>query len=543
MKPASKKAVKKAAKKASRKAVERVVDLAGEAKGAEEGEKPATGQSTRRTGGVAPNVRTSKNASDGFRGGAKIRPTNPDAKFLPYQTKWIRDQSRLKAMEKSRQVGISWADSYETVRTIAPADHMYDCWISSRDEGQAALYLQDCIGWAKFLQHGAKDLGEKVYEDENGKAFKSFEMEMMNKRRIHSLSSNPDAQAGKRGRRKLDEFALNPWQRKMYAIAYPGITWGGNLSMISTHRGNLTFFNELIREVKEKGNPKKMSLHTVTLQDALDQGFLFKLQQKLQESAPDDERIGMDEAEYFNMVRRECPDEETFLQEFMCVPADDKSAFLEWDLIAGAEYGAGEIWETILDDCVGDLYIGVDVGRRHDLTVIWVLEKIMGYWFTRRVIELKNTRFSKQEEILYPLIAHRKTKRCCIDSTGLGMQLAERAAEKFGKYRVEEISFTPAVKEELAYPVRAVMEERAIKIPLTKEIRSDLRGVKKETTAAGKIRFTADTGPEGHSDRFWALALAIHAGKTPSGIVLPPVRTKVWTPGSEGRGGRRELMG
>ena len=38
--------------------------------------------------------------------------------------------------------------------------------------------------------------------------------------------------------------------------------------MISTHRGNLTFFNELVREIKEKENPKKISLHTVTLQDA-----------------------------------------------------------------------------------------------------------------------------------------------------------------------------------------------------------------------------------------------------------------------------------
>ena len=45
------------------------------------------------------------------------------------------------------------------------------------------------------------------------------------------------------------------------------------------------------------------------------------------------------------------------------------------------------------ENVIGDLYIGVDIGRRHDLTVIWVLEKIMGYWFTRRVIELKNERF------------------------------------------------------------------------------------------------------------------------------------------------------
>ncbi|MEO5914853.1 MAG: hypothetical protein ABIS50_11510 [Luteolibacter sp.] len=474
-----------------------------------------------------------------FPGKAKIRPTNIKARFLPYQTRWVKDQARIKLMEKSRQVGISWADAYETVRSIAPASRVHDTWISSRDEGQAALYLNDCVGWARVLQHGAKDLGEKVYEDEKGKAFKSYEMQFANERVIHSLSSNPDAQAGKRGPRKLDEFAINPHQRKLYAIAYPGITWGGNLSMISTHRGNLTFFNELVREIKEKGNPKKISLHTVTLQDALDQGFLFKLQTTLAKANPEDPILDMDEPEYFDMVRRECPDEESFLQEFCCIPADDKAAFLEWDLIAAAEYTKGEIWDKIdLHNCIGDLYIGVDIGRRHDLTVIWILEKIGGYYFTRRVIELKNMPFSKQEEILWPLIAERKVKRCCIDATGLGMQLAERAQEKFSIYRVEAVTFSAPVKEELAYPVRSLMEDRALKIPERKEIRADLRGVKKETTASGNIRFTADTGPDGHSDRFWALALSVHAGKTPTGIVLPPVRTKIWTPDAVMRGDR-----
>lgn len=491
-----------------------------------------TGKTTRRTD---PPGRIRKVSSQlkrtAFPGKAKVRPKDPETLFLTYQSDWIRDNKRIKLMEKSRQIGISWSTGYRSVRETSKKGCPYDTWVSSRDEAQAALFIQDCKQWAELLQIGAKDLGERVYEDGKGKSFKAFEMECANKRIIHSLSSSPDAQAGKRGPRVLDEFALNPKQRQLYSIAYPGITWGGGMEIISTHRGNLTFFNELVREIKERGNPKKISLHTVTLQTALDQGFLYKLQRKLHESSPEDERIQMDEAEYFDMVRRECPDEETFLQEFMCIPADDRTAFLEWDLIASAEYSPEEIWDKLdLHNAIGDLYIGVDVGRRHDLTVIWILEKIGGYWFTRRVIELKNTRFSAQENILWPMIAQRKVKRCCIDATGLGMQLAERAQEKFGQYRIEAVTFTPAVKEELAYPVRAVMEERALKIPMRKEIRADLRGVKKEHTASGNIRFTADTGPDGHSDRFWALALAIHAGKTPTTVALPPVRSKIWTP-------------
>lgn len=480
-----------------------------------------------------------------FTGRAKIRPENPRARFLPCQTKWVNDNSRLKLLEKTRQGGFTWCTSYRAVRETGRASNTLDTWVSSRDEGMAALFIADCRPWAGLFNIVGNDLGEREEEDGKGQKYKIFEYGFDHGPVIHSLSSSPDAQAGKRGRRIWDEFALNQHNRQLYAIGYPGITWGGTIEMISTHRGNMNFFNELVREIKEKGNPKKISLHTCTLEDILKEGFLYKLQERLQAINPEDDRLQMDEADYFNMVRTECPDEETFLQEYMCVPADDKAAFLEWDLIAAAEYNRLDVWEKLnLDECLGDLYIGVDVGRRHDLTVIWILERIQGYYFTRRVIELKNTRFTAQEEILWPLIAHRKTKRCCIDATGLGMQLAERAQEKFSKYRVEAVNFSAPVKEELAYPVRALMEERAIKIPERREIRADLRGVKKETTASGNIRFTADTGPDGHSDRFWALALAVHAGKVPMGIALPPVRTKIWTPDGGGTGrAMRSLQG
>jgi phage FluMu gp28-like protein len=485
-----------------------------------------TGKSTLRTTRLA------------FPGRAKIYPRDRKALFLPYQSRWIRDSAKFKIMEKARQIGMTWSTGYRAAREIAQQGRMYDTWVSSRDEGQAILFLQDARQWAQLIQIGAKDLGELVYNDLRGKAFKSFEMQFDNGRILHSMSSNPDAQAGKRGTRILDEFALHPDPRKLYSIAQPGITWGGQMEIISTHRGNLNFFAELIREIKQKGNPKGFSLHTVTLQDALDDGFLYKLQEKLHAADPSDLRIQMDEAQYFDLIRSECADEETFLQEFMCQPADDKSAFLDWPLIVSAEYPDGEEWQTSLDTNLGELYIGVDVGRRHDLTVIWVMEKVNNTFLTRRVIELQNKPFSEQEAILWPLIAHHRVRRCCIDSTGLGMQLAERAQQHFGKYRVEGVSFTGPMKEELAYPVRALMEDRLLKIPGTKEIRADLRGIKKETTSSGNIRFTADSGKNGHSDRFWALALAIHAGKSPLYNTMPPIRSKIWLPSSDTRRSR-----
>jgi len=454
-------------------------------------------------------VSRKSSAKPAFRGKAKNIPAR-DTLLLAYQAKWVRDLSRLKLMEKARQIGMTWSTAYDIVTKTSLVDTQLDEWISSRDEIQARLFLEDCKAFAKLLDVGAEDLGEKVLDEKGNTA---QVLQFANGRRAHSMSSNPDAQAGKRGGRKIDEYALHRDQRKMWAIAYPGITWGGTLAAWSTHRGSATFFNELIQEIKHKGNPKGISLHTVTLQDALDQGLLYKLQLKL---PADDPRMGMDEADYFNFIRAGCADEESFLQEFMCIPADDAGAFLTYEEIAGCEYKAAERWQTDLADAKGDLYVGVDVGRDHDLTVIWVVEAVAGIRLTRAVIEMKAQTFDAQEHALYEVLELPQMRRCCIDRTGIGRQFFERAQKRFGTYKVEGLAFTPAVKEELAYPLRAAFEDKSVRIPNDKFIRADLRSIRKETTAAGNIRITADRGKNGHADRFWALGLALHAAKTPA---------------------------
>jgi len=440
------------------------------------------------------------------RGAARVIPADPAAIFLPYQARWIKDQSRLKAMEKGRQIGLSWSTAYAAVERTATAGQRHDQWVSSRDEMQARLFLEDCKLWTGIMQVAATDLGEIVVDPKE--RVSAHAMQFANGRRINSMSSNPDAQAGKRGGRILDEFALHPDPRKLWAIAYPGITWGGSLEVISTHRGSHNYFNQLIREVREGGNPKGISLHRVTLQDALDQGFLFKLQQML---PPDDPCQDMDEAAYFDFVRRGCADEESFQQEYMCNPADDDSAFLEYDLIAGVEYAAGADWTTIGP---GRLYAGVDIGRKRDLTVLWVIEALGDVLYTRHVEALAGMRKSDQEAVIWPWIE--RCDRVCLDATGLGIGWADDAQDKYGAHKVEAVTFTPRVKEALAYPVRSRMEDRTLRIPLDPATRADLRQVAKQTTATGAVRFTAERTPDGHADRFWALALAIQAAATPA---------------------------
>lgn len=457
-------------------------------------------------------------------GNARNIPDNPKAIFLPYQNKWIKDNSRLKLMEKARQIGLSWSTAYTADERTAVALAKHDTWVSSRDDLQARLFIEDCKMWAKILSVAAKDLGEIVVDDKKNTA---FVLQFANGKRIHSLSSNADAQAGKRGSRILDEFALHPNPRNLWSIAYPGITWGGQFEVISTHRGSQNFFNELVREIKEKGNPKQISLHTVTLQQALEQGFLYKLQQAL---PADDQRQTMNEAEYFDFIKSGCADEESFQQEYCCNPADDNSAFLEYDLIASCEYADNAEGDISFAEFVAtahqrSFYGGLDIGRTHDLTVLWIFEKLGDTLYTRKVITLKNMPKPDQEKVLHPWLE--PLRRCCFDYTGLGIGWGDDAQRKFGKYKIELITFTGQIKEEMAFGFRGRFEDKTLRIPYDPAIRADLRAVKKQVTSSGNIRFVAESSEAGHADRFWAGALGNHAASGNQGVIsFQPINIK-----------------
>ncbi len=434
--------------------------------------------------------------------------------FLSYQAKWLRDGSPKRLMEKSRQIGMSLCAAYDLVRKTSLAGNQYDAWVSSSDELQAELFGMDCGRWARIRHRACKqqELRRQVLDAKE--KISAHVLTFKNGRAIYSLSSNPNAQAGKRGRRVFDEFALNAENRLLYAIGQPGTMWGGGMDIISTHRGSENFFNELVNEARHKGNPKGFSLHRVTLEDACQQGLLAKLQDKWRQANPDDSRLQWRDEDFLQAMRNECADEEVWLQEFMCVPGDDQAAFLSYDLIAGCEYQPGD-WELGIENLklAKELYTGVDVGRDHDLTVIWVVERLEDVCFTRRVICLEQATFDAQEQELYQLLALPTVRRACIDQTGIGRQFAERAAQRFGRYKVEGIQFTSGVQEELAYDTRLAFEKKTVRIPADKWIRADLRSMRKEATASGHIRFTGERTRHGHADRFWGLALALHAAK------------------------------
>jgi phage FluMu gp28-like protein len=427
--------------------------------------------------------------------------------FLPYQERWILDESPLRIIQKSRQIGITYADAYDSVLKASAKDARLDVWISSRDQAQAKLYLEDCKYWAVFLHLYFLDLGLLILDEKTNSS--AYVLQFANGRRIYCLSSNPNALAGKRGHVKLDEFALHQDQRLLYRVAKPVTTWGGQLSIISTHRGVATVFNQIISDIKERGNPMGWSLHTVSLQLAIDQGLVERINKKTGRS---------DSRELFaERLHTECLDEDQWKQEYCCEPADESSAFLPYDLITACEDSAIRLMplEKLLDymraNPTSRFYLGLDVARVKDLCVIDVGEKIGDVMWDRFRLELLDKRFAEIRSNLNPILAQPNLRRACIDRSPIGRQLAEEAREQFG-WKVEEVNFSPPVKEQLAFGLRRDFEDCRLRIVRDEKLRADLHSLKKEVTASGNIRFDGNAD-DSHCDRTWAKALRQHAAR------------------------------
>ncbi len=415
--------------------------------------------------------------------------------FLPYQARWIADTSRMKIWEKSRRIGATYAQSYEDVVDASRAEGAVDVWFSSADESAAKEYILYCGLWTRLYQIAAEDLGEVVIDRDDD--IKARVIQFANGKRIHGLSSNPKAFRSKGGKLVLDEFAFHAQPEELWKAAVPIITWGYPVRVLSTYNGKGNRYYRMVEDAK-KGNA--WSLHTTTIEDAVRQGLVDKIMGR---PASAEER-----AAWLAQQRDAAGDEETWQQEYMCQPVDEATAWLTWELITAVEHpdaGRPELYAG------GDCYVGMDIGRRRDLTVIWVLERVGDVLWTREAVRMKGATFAEQDAELDRVFATYRVRRCCIDQTGIGEKPVEDAKKRHGAYVVEGVLFTGPVKQDLATGGKQAFEDRAVRIPSDRAIRESHHAVRKMTTVAGNPRFDADRSEVGHADEFWAHMLALHA--------------------------------
>ncbi len=423
--------------------------------------------------------------------------------LLPYQRALVGSQARFTWANWSRQVGKSFAFSLRRVlRALARGRPQL---LLSASERQSRELMDKVRQHCEALRL-ATGLSSRVWRAAGAGRLAAA---LPNGARIVGLPANPDTVRGFTGDVFLDEFAMHRDDRAIWGAIFPTVLRGeGELDVASTPKGMKNLFYEL-------GQNEQFERSTVTIFDAVRDGL----------------RVDVE------ALRAAMGDDELFRQEFGCEFLDESTALLTYEQIARCEDPS--LMRTLDVDALpregADLAVGVDVGRKRDLTVIWVLERVGETLVTRGLIEMGNASFRSQEARLGEVMSVPSVRRCCMDSTGLGMQLAEGAVEAYGADRVEAVAFTPTIKTALVGRLRIRVEAGGIQIPAEPDIRNDWHAVRRAIGTGGQVRFEADRAAAGHADRFWAAALAVRAAEGTSG---PPeyasegrltfARTGVW---------------
>ncbi len=410
--------------------------------------------------------------------------------LLPYQAAVVSSESRFTWNCWSRQTGKSF--TFAMRRLLRGLSRRRNQIILSAGERQSREVMEKvrmhCFGmriWCEFT-------GQFLTDDPK---IRRLEARLPGNVRIIALPANPLTARGFTGDVFLDEFAMHRDDEAIWAALFPTLLRGeGELDVASTPRGRKNVFYRL-------KNNERFAHSTVTLEDAVRQGL------DVDASA----------------MRVAIGDEQTWRQEFCCQFEDESTSFITYDLIRRCQderLTADPDWDDLASPNM-ELYVGVDVGRKRDVTAIWLWHKQVGppappekrgpaageagdvVLSTIGVLVLQDAPFAEQELQIGRILEHRSVRRCCIDSTGMGLHLAERLVERFGDHRVEPVVFTTGLKSQLAGGLRVLAERGRLRIPADEAIMNDWHSIERTVTAGGHLRFDAyrSTGRAGGGDR------------------------------------------
>ena len=471
------------------------------------------------------------------------RDLRTPAAFLPYQQRWASDESPVKVYEKSRRIGISWAEAGEDA-LLAASESGMDVWYIGYNKDMALEFIEDAASWSRHYSLAASSVEEFVFLDgKEEKGIQAFRIRFNSRFKIVALSSRPANLRGKQGKIVIDEAAFHDDLPGLLKAAVAMLMWGGRVVVISTHDGDDNPFNDLITEIR--AGKKPYSLHRTTLDDAVMEGLYgricLRLGKQWSESAQAQWRENL--IDYYG----DDADEELF-----CVPSKGSGHYLPRALIescmdpeipvllwsckdAFAEQpedvreAEATRWceENMLPhlealDQHAPCYFGEDFGRSGDLTVIIPFQELINLMLVPPlVLELRNVPFQQQKQVLFYL-CDRLPRFCggALDARGNGQYLAEVAMQKYGAYRILQVMLTNQWYLENMPRYKAAFEDHTIRLPKDGNILDDHRAVKMEKGIAkvpDKMRGKGRDGKQRHGDSAIAGALGVYAANELSG--------------------------
>jgi phage FluMu gp28-like protein len=417
--------------------------------------------------------------------------------LYPFQKKSFYDRSRFKVLLWSRQIGKDFTTGLEIVddcfNTIAKGGQAR--WnIFAAGEEQAKRSLDDaiiphCKAYGMAIKYLESDFNSDSLK------YKVFEVLLPNNSIIRAYPTNPRTVRGTRGHAWINELSFIADSRKVWGAFYPTIS-SSNYRVIvtSTPEGLDNKFSDIWAD-----KSGLWSKHFCDIHQAIAQGMPRDLE----------------------ALRQGMGDDFLWEQEFLCIFQEGLGAWLSLDLIKSCEDA-----RAIPDNYGGrPCFVGMDIGRKRDLSVIWVIEPVDDRRWTREIIPLERVTFREQKAELGRVMQQYNVRKAVLDSTGMGLPFVEDCQEEFGFGKIEGYNFSQTSKQTLAIGFKDQFESGNIAIPAGDEVlRKDLAKVKRKATANGNFVFAADRDSSGHADHFWAGALANYACNSPI-ILLPDMGT------------------
>jgi len=403
--------------------------------------------------------------------------------FYRYQQRWVGEERRFKIGMFARQTGKTFTTTFEIARDCQLADlggGRMRWVILSRGERQAKEAIEEGV------KRHCQALGSIVRSVEtdyrtDGATYRALEVEFPNGSKITALPANPDTARGFSANVFLDEFAFHQDSRKIWTALFPVISAGHRLRVVSTPNGKGNKFYDLMT-----GDDPVWYRQTTDIYEAVDDGLPRDIEE----------------------LRTALGDEDAWAQEYELKWLDEASAWLSFELISSCEddlAGRPELYGG------GPCYVGVDIGARNDLFVIWVDELVGDVYWNREIIARKRISFAEQDALLDEVFERYLVVRCCMDQTGMGEKPVQDAQRRYGS-RAEGVLFTGPNKLVMATIGKEQFEDRKCRIAMgDKELRADLHKLKKVVGPTGTPRFLAESDSSGHADRTWAKFLAANA--------------------------------
>ena len=467
--------------------------------------------------GSRPETKVSAPSADS--GVAKFVPVEPLKELLPYQHDWVEDEARFKFGLLARQTGKDFSAAAEGIRDIFLKAKRGDktTWlIAAPSERQSLESLAKWRGWAEAFKFAIADSLEEREDPRNSESrLKSATILFPGGSRVIAVPGRPDTVRGFSANVLLTEFAFFEEPDLTWRAILPSITnplQGGvkKCRLITTPNGIGNKAHQLWTQNYSQSSsssssssssvPKnKWSCHKVTIYDAVARGLQIDV----------------------NELREALNDPEGWAQEYELEFIDQSTVLLPYDLIAACE---NPLATSMADPAYWlttggpPLVLGIDFGRKRDLTVSWAIETEGGaFKMTKEVLELERVSTPEQVELLRPRI--RKARKACLDYTGGGVGLGDYLVKEFGEWnpeqhkfgKIELCSFTNSLKVDIFPKLRMEMERRLVGIPVSRAIREDLHTISRVALAGGGVTYKAPHTADGHADRCTALALAIRA--------------------------------